>query len=57
MLSERLPSPGQGIALAMHQALDFKGNLDVAAAIKALAGSTLVGLELRKLSVSQKRRT
>jgi hypothetical protein len=33
----------------MDQALDFQDQLDFAAAVKALAGSTLVGFELGKL--------
>jgi hypothetical protein len=35
----------------MNQALDLDGHLDIAAAIEPLAGSALVGLELRELGL------
>ena len=52
-LSESMPSAGQGIALAVNQALDLKSHLDVAPPIKALAGSALVWLELGKLRLPE----
>jgi hypothetical protein len=48
-LLENLPSASQRVALVADEALDLQGQLDVMAAIKPLAGSTLVGFELGKL--------
>jgi hypothetical protein len=50
-LFECLTGAGEGVSLFMDQALDFKDQLDFAAAVKALAGSTLVGSELGKLGL------
>ncbi len=44
-----LTGPGDGVALAVDETLDFDGEFDFAAAVEALAGSTLVGLELGEL--------
>ena len=48
-LIERLACSGECVALDVDQALDLQGQLDVTAAVKPLAGSALVGFELRKL--------
>jgi hypothetical protein len=48
-LAKDLAGAGKRVSLGVDEALDFKGSLDVAAAIEALAGSALVGFELRKL--------
>ena len=48
-LAEGLTGAGERVALGVDQALDFKHQFDIAAAIEALAGSALVGLELGKL--------
>ena len=37
----------------MNQALDLQRQLDIAAAVKALASAALVGLELRKLRLPE----
>jgi hypothetical protein len=44
-----LASAGEGVSLGVDEALDFEGHLDIAAAVKALAGSAFIGLELREL--------
>ena len=44
-----MAGPGKGIAFAINQALDFKGNLDVAAAIEALPCTALIRFELGEL--------
>jgi hypothetical protein len=46
---ERLAGTGDGVAFAVHEALDFESQFDLAAAIETLAGAALVGLELGKL--------
>jgi hypothetical protein len=43
-LVKSLTSAGEGESLTMDEALDFKNQLNIAAAIKTLAGSALVGL-------------
>jgi len=48
-LLENLPSASKGVALFADETLDLQGQLNVMAAIKPLAGSTLVGFELGKL--------
>ncbi len=50
---EDLPGAGDGVALVVEQALDSEGHLDVALAVEALAGATLVGLELRELGLPE----
>jgi hypothetical protein len=52
-LIESLAGTGEGVSLGMNEALDFKDELNVAAAVKALAGSTFVGLELGKLRLPE----
>lgn len=47
---QRLAGAREGVPLSVNKALDFECELDLAAPIEALAGSTLVGLELGKLS-------
>jgi hypothetical protein len=47
---QRLPGPGECVSLSVNEALDFECKFDLTAPIEALAGSTLVGLELGKLS-------
>ena len=48
-IGENLASAGQGVTLGVDQALDFEGQFNVATAVKTLAGTALVGLELGKL--------
>jgi len=48
-LFESLTGAGERIALSVDQVLNFQSQLYVAAAIKPLAGSALIGFELRKL--------
>jgi hypothetical protein len=48
---EGLAGAGDGEALLMDKALNFKGELNVAAAVEALAGTALVGLQLRELGL------
>ena len=45
---ESLAGTGEGVPLAVDQVLDFERQLDVAAAVEALAGSAFIGLELRE---------
>ncbi len=52
-LIEGMAGAGQRISLAVDQALDLKGQLYIAAAVKALAGSALVGFQLRKLRLPE----
>lgn len=40
---------GEGVALGVDQALDLQNQFDLAAAVKAVAGSALIGFELGKL--------
>jgi len=49
VLFQDLAGAGQGVSLCMDEALYFQNQFDFAAAVEALAGSTLVGLELGKL--------
>ena len=49
IVAEGVTSAGEGVALTVDEALDLEGSLNIAAAIEALAGATLVWLELRKL--------
>jgi hypothetical protein len=49
VMAEGVTGAQKSVAFAVDKALDFERGLDVAAAIKALAGAALVGLELRKL--------
>jgi hypothetical protein len=44
---------GEGISLAIHKALDFYGDLNLAATIETLSGSALVGLQLGKLGLPE----
>lgn len=46
---ERLAGAGDGESLLVQEALDLEDKFDVAAAVKALAGAALVGLELGEL--------
>ena len=48
---EGLAGAGDGVALVVKQGLDPQGHLNIAAAVKALAGAALVGLELGKLAL------
>jgi len=52
-LPEGLAGTGERITLDVDQALDFQGQFDVRAAVKPLAGSTLIGLELGKLRLPE----
>jgi hypothetical protein len=52
-LFKHLPGAGQSIPLGMNQALDLQRQLDIAAAVKALASAALVGLELGKLRLPE----
>ena len=47
---EKLAGTGDGVALVVEQAADLQCGFDVAAAVKALAGAALAGLELRELA-------
>jgi hypothetical protein len=47
---QRVAGPRERVSLSVNEALDFECKFDLAAPIEALAGSTLVGLELGKLS-------
>ena len=42
---------GNGVSLVLEEGLDAQGHLDIAAAVEALSGATLVGLELRELTL------
>jgi len=53
MLTENLARTGERVTLAVDEALDFDGDLDVAFAIEALAGAAFVGLELRELRLPE----
>src|SRR5579863_2538664 len=46
---QRLARSGDGVALPVHQPLDFQRQFHFAAPVKALSGPALVGLELREL--------
>jgi len=48
-LIEGLPGAGECISLGVDKALDLQDQLDVAPTVEPLAGSALVGFELRKL--------
>ena len=48
-LFQNLFGAGEGVALGVDQPLDIQGQFHIAAAIKPLASTALVGLELRKL--------
>lgn len=50
---EDLARAGDGVALAVEEALDAEGHLDVAAAIETLAGAAFVRFELRKLALPE----
>ena len=52
-LLKHLACAGERVSLGVDQALDLQNQLDIAAAIKPLAGSALVGLELRKLRLPE----
>jgi hypothetical protein len=52
-LVKGLAGAGKGIPLGVDEALDFQGQFDFAAAIKALAGSAFVGLELGELCLPE----
>lgn len=41
---------GDGVALVVEEGLDAERHFDVAAAVEALAGASLIGLELRELA-------
>ena len=44
---------GDGVALLFEEGFDAQGHLDVAAAVEALAGASLVGLELGELTLPE----
>jgi len=48
-LFEGLPGTGNRVPLGVDQALDLESQLNIAATVETLAGSTFVGLELGKL--------
>jgi hypothetical protein len=48
-LVQGLAGAGERVSLGVDQTFDLQGQLDVAAAVKALAGPAFVGLELGKL--------
>jgi hypothetical protein len=48
-LVQGLAGAGKRVSLSVDQAFDLQGQLNVATAVKALAGSAFVGLELGKL--------
>jgi hypothetical protein len=48
-LGERLTGSGDGVSLGVDEAFDFEEHFNVTAAVKTLAGSALVGLQLGKL--------
>ena len=48
-LLKSLAGAGERVALAMNQALDLQKQFHIAAPVKPLPGSALVGLELGKL--------
>jgi len=50
---EDLAGAGDGVALVVEEALDVEGHLDVALAVEALAGASLVGLELGEFSLPE----
>ena len=52
-LAESLAGAGDGSSLAVDQALDFQNQFNVAAAVEALAGSALGGLELGELRLPE----
>ena len=49
MQIKRMAGAWKGIALFVHQPLDFKDQLDFTTPVEALAGAALVGFELREL--------
>ena len=49
LLLKSLAGAGECVSLGMDQLFDLKNQFDVAPAVKPLAGSALVGFELRKL--------
>src|SRR5215469_11885095 len=50
---QRLAGTGDGVTLAMHQPLDLESEFNLAAAVQALAGAALVGLQLRELRLPE----
>ena len=50
---EYLSCAGNGVSLAVEQAFDAQCHFNIAPAIEALAGASLVGLELRKLALPE----
>jgi len=48
-LLKSLARAGKRISLGMNQPFDLQGQLHIAFAVESLPGTTLVGLELRKL--------
>ena len=48
-LLQSLARAGKRISLGMNQPFDLQGKLHIAFAVESLPGTTLVGLELRKL--------
>jgi hypothetical protein len=50
---EDLAGAGNGVALAVEEAFDAEGHLDVATAIETLAGAPFVGLELGEFALPE----
>ena len=50
---QRLPRPGNRVALSVNQPLDLKGQFHLAAPVKPLTRAALVGLQLRKLRLPE----
>jgi hypothetical protein len=53
VLIEGLASASEGVALDLDETLDLDDEFNFTAAVEALAGSTLVGLQLRKLRLPE----
>src|SRR5207248_151361 len=48
-----MASAGDGVTLTVHEALDLKSHFHFAAAVETLAGTTLIGLQLRELRLPE----
>ena len=52
-MAESLAGTGESVAFAVDEALDLEGHFDIAAAVEALAGAALAGLELGELRLPE----
>jgi hypothetical protein len=50
---EGLASSGDGVALVVEEGFDAEGHFYVATAVEALAGASLIGLELREFALPE----